>query len=270
MSSNEEYADDPFLLLKKFLATSGTLDEVGATIYALGLKKGIITSSDVAEATGLRQPTSGGRLKRLASKGFFELTPHVGETPASGRGYPRKYRVVHPRIVLKDLFDMFGMLLPKMDIIDQHLEVQAEHTSEEGNLWLLRPQKVALRRGSVMLRGAERSIKIYGHDCTWCNSENILNALKGAVSKGISVQVLATKPDKKIAKVLMGMQAELYILDFPGIPFCLIDDSILIVPRKEGTLQTQYSIISTNDKYMVEHFGKLYVKLLSYSKPWEG
>jgi len=270
MSSNEESEDDPFVLLKKFLAASGTLDESDATIYALGLKKGTITSSDAAEATGLRQTTSGGRLKRLASKGFFEVTPHVGETPASGRGYPRKYRVVHPRIVLKDLFDMFETLLPKMDIIDQHLEVQAESTSEEGNLWLLRPQRVALRRGSVMLRGAERSIKIYGHDCTWCNGKNIMNALKDAAAKGILVQVLATNPDKKVTKVLMSIKAELYVLDFPGIPFCLVDDSILIMPRKEGTLQTQYSLIFTNDKYMVEHFGKLYVKLLSCSKPWEG
>ena len=270
MSSNEESTDDPFVLLKSFLAISGRLDETDATIYALGLKKCTITSSDVEEATGLRQTTSGGRLKRLASKGFFELTPHVGETPASGRGYPRKYRVVHPRIVLKDLFDMFGTILPKMDIIDQHLEVQAERTTEEGNLWLLRPQRVALRKGSVMLRGAERSIKIYAHDCSWCNDESIMNALEHATSKGISVQVLATKPDKKVAKFLKGIKAELYVLDFPGMPFCLVDDLVLIVPRKEGTLRAQYSIISTNDKYMVEHFGKLFVKLLSCSKPWEG
>ena len=130
--------------------------------------------------------------------------------------------------------------------------------------------RVALRRGSVMLRGAERSIKIYGHDCTWCNDESIMNALKDAASKGILVQVLATGPDEGVAKVLMNIKVELYVIDFPGIPFCLIDDSMLIIPRKEGTLQTQYSIISTNDKYMVDHFGNLYVKLLSCSKPWEG
>lgn len=165
---------------------------------------------------------------------------------------------------------MFKKLLPKLDIIDQHLEIRAESTGEEGDLWLLRPQRVALRRGSVMLRGAEHSIKIYGHDCTWYNDRGILNALKNVTSRGILVQVLATNPNKKVVKHLTNIKAELYVLDFPGLPFCLIDDSILIMPRKEGTLQTQYSLIFTNDKYMVDHFGRLYVKLLSCSKPWEG
>jgi len=165
MSSDEENEEDnPFMVVKTFLATSGKLKELDATIYALGLKEGTITSSDVVEATGLRQTTSGDRLRRLASKGFFEVTPHVGKAPASGRGHPRKYRAVHPRIVLKDLLKRYDELQPALDIIDQHLEVLAESTGQGGDLWLIQPQKIALRKASAMLRGAERSIKIYSHD----------------------------------------------------------------------------------------------------------
>jgi sugar-specific transcriptional regulator TrmB len=271
MSSDEEAEEDKsFIVVKAFLTISGKLDEMDATIYALGLKEGIITSSDVAMATGLRQTTSGDRLKRLASKGFFEVTPHVGETPASGRGHPRMYRVVHPRIVLGDVLKINDELRPALDIIDQHLEVIAESAGQEGDLWLIQPQKIALKKASTMLRGAERSIKIYSHDCTWFWDEEIKNAMKDAISRGVTVQVLATNPDRKIAKGLASMNAELYILDFQGPPFCLIDDFLLILPKREGTLHMQYSLISTNARYLVDNFCEMYVKLLSCSKPYGG
>jgi len=269
MSSDEVVEEDkPFIVVKTFLAASGKLDELDATIYALGLKEGTITSSDVALATGLRQTTSGDRLRRLASKGFFEVTPHVGKAPASGRGHPRKYRVVHPRIVLEDLLKRYDELQPALEIIDQHLEVLAESTEQEGDLWLIWPQKIALKEGSAMLRGAERSIKIYSHDCTWFWDEGIKNTLKDAISRGVTVQVLATNPDRKIARGLASINAELYILDFLGPPFCLIDDFLLLLAKREGTLRVQYSLISTNEGYLVDNFSKMYVKLLSYSKPY--
>ena len=272
MSGDKELKEIPFTAVKTFLTVSAKLglDEIDATIYALGLKKGIITSSDVAEETKLRQPTAGDRLRRLSSKGFFEVTPHVGETPASGRGHPRKYRVVHPRIALKDLLKEYDKLPPTLGLIDQHFEVLAESTGQEGDLWLLQPEKIALEKASMMLRGAERSIKIYSHDCTWFWDEGIKNALKDAISRGVTVQVLATNPERKITKGLASINAELYILDFRGPPFCLIDDSLLILPKKEGTLRTQYSLISTNGRYLVDNFGKMYVKLLSCSKPQRG
>lgn len=270
MSSNEEVEETPFTVVKTFLTVSGKLDEMDATIYALGLKKGIITSSDVVEETKLRQPTSGDRLRRLASKGFFEVTPHVGEAPASGRGHPRKYRVVHPRIALKDLLKAYDELRPTLNLIDQHFEVLAESTGQEGDLWLIQPQKTALKKASAMLRGAERSIKIYSHDCTWFWDEGIKNALRDVISRGVTVQVLATNPDRKITKGLASINAELYLLDFLGPPFCLIDDSLLILPKREGTLRTRYSLILTNDGYLVDNFSKMYVNLLSYSKPQGG
>jgi len=271
MSSDEEAEENKsFLVVKTFLTISGKLDEMDATIYALGLKEGIITSSDVAVATGLRQTTSGDRLRRLASKGFFEVTPHVGEIPTSGKGHPRRYRVVHPKIVLEDLLKIKDELRPALDIIDQHLEVLAESAGPEGDFWLIQPQKIALKKASSMLRGAERSIKIYSHDCTWFWDEEIKNALKDAITRGVAVQVLATNPDRKITKGLASINIELYILDFPGPPFCLIDDSLLLLPKKEGTLHIQYSLISTNERYLVDNFSEMYVKLLSYSKPHGG
>ena len=271
MSSNEEDRKVyPFMMVRTFLITSGKLDEKDATIYALGLKKGTITSSDVVEATGLRQSTSGNRLKRLASRGFFEVTPHVGEAPASGRGYPRKYRVLNPRMVLKDLLDGFRELSPALDLIDQHLEVLAESKAEEGELWMIQPQKIALRKTSAILKGAERTIKICGHDCTWFQDDGIRNALKDATSRGVAVQVLATNPDKKTVKGLVNINTELYLHDFPCIPFCLVDDFILILPKKGGTLRMQYYLISTTDRYIVDNFSHMYIKLLSCSKPYEG
>lgn len=271
MSSNEETRKDlPFIVVRMFLVTSGKLDEKDATIYALGLKKGTITSSDVAEATGLRQTTSGNRLRRLASKGFFEVTPHVGEAPASGRGYPRKYRVIHPRMVLKDLLVGFNELGPALDLIDQHLEVLAESKVEEGELWLIQPQEMAFRKASAILRGAERTIKIFGHDCTWFRDEGIRNTLKDAVSRGVTVQVLAINPDKTAARGLVNINAELYLHDFPCIPFCLVDDFLLILPKRGGTVWMQYYLIFTTDRYIVDNFSRMYVKILSCSKPYGG
>jgi hypothetical protein len=232
------------------------LDAIDSRIYALGLQEGIVTTKQVSESIStLGQSTAGARLKRLCSKGFFLLTPHEGADTRSGRKHPRKYRVVTPSVALKSIFESHKALQAATDQADQWVEIKAEEKSEEEDMWVAKPMKLAINHGISMIKGAKASIEIFGRDCTWLTDDGVTDAIQQAHGGGAKVSILATHPPHK--SPIPGIGVEL-VNSISTLPFCIIDGSVLLIPFKSGRLQAQYSLLVVPNKYVVEGFSDLF------------
>jgi len=249
--------EDLFEDLKLFLVESKTLDSTDADIYVLGLKKGAITSGDVLEARITpRQSTAGDHLRRLSNAGFFDSV--LAEDNRKGKGRARAYKAAPPEAVLKDALDMHQRLNSILGKIMEHSELLSEAVQVDGEIWLIRPQKTAMKRASAMLQNAKKSIKIYGHDCTWFNDFSVNSGLAKAASGKVKVHAIATNPDVQTMKGLRGLGVTVAQTKTPCVPFCLIDDIHLLLPCKGGALENEYFIISTRQRYLVDCFVKVF------------
>jgi len=249
---------DPFEELQSFLVRIYKLDEIDAKIYALALKKGILTSGIViTEMPELHQQTVSDKLRRLSNKGFLISTPRVVGVKSEAKRYPIKYLPVSPRMVLRDTLTMYAHIdKVVLSQIDEHLELLSTKQSEEfdEDIWIAKPEEIAMSRwGSAILNAKDR-IQIYSHDCTWFNDDGIRNALRGASSKGVKIEVIATHPESKVTVGLSKMGINVDVTDQPNIPFCIIDKKLLFIPFKGGKLGTRYLFLMTGQKYLIENF----------------
>ena len=260
---------DIFKELLSFLITTGKLDQKDADIYVLALKKGVIKSSDVSdEFSDVRPSTAITRMNRLAKKGFLEVLP---KETTRRRPYAVKFRAIHPKIALEEVVEK-AIALPKLlELYDEHWEFLAEKAKLDSEMWLAKSQKAAIGIGCSMLRGSKKEIRIYSHDCTWFNNVDVQTSLQDARSNGITITVIAHNPEDGIVEMLTNMGISVHACKgFCGPPFCVIDKQWLFLPVQSGTLSKQFSVMRTNDKYLVDNFLSLFDTALSYSQPWRG
>ena len=258
---------DLFKELYSFLVTTEKLDPTDSNIYVFALNRGVIKSSDVSnEFPKIRPNTAIARLKGLARKGLLEVAP---KETVSKRPYAMSFKAIHPRIALEDVVEKSMELPHLLERYDEHWEFLAEKQVEDTEMWLARSAKVARSIGASMLSGAEQEIKIYSHDCSWCEFIDIQTSLENAVSNGVKVTIIANEPSQRITEKLIEIGTSLYICkNSYGLPFCIIDGRWLFLPTQSGTLSKQYSAIRTNDKYMVDNFVSLFETALSCSELW--
>lgn len=253
---------DPFDELITLLLSTGILDETDAKIYVFGLKKGIITSGGILrERIVSRQSTGADRLRRLSDGGYFEST--IGESKIRGRGHGKKYKAIPPEVSLLDFLLKYGEIQGCIDKIRDARELLSEEQEQEDEIWLLKPQKVALHRIAGIIQNAKQSIKIFSHDCTWFDHLEIRESFSLANSKKIDIQIFATKADERTIKGLKKVGISVSNVSAPYLPFCLIDNSLLLLPCTGGTLSTEYLMIMTSQKYLVDNFMTTFDSLLN-------
>ena len=256
---------DPFADLMALLVETHRLDEDDAKIYVLGLKKGIITSGNIVKEKIIsRQPTASDRLRRLTNEGYFECT--LDEQKMRGKGHTKKYKAIPPEVVLQDYLRNYGEIHACIEKIKEHRELLSETTELENEIWLLKPQKVAMNRTATMIRSAKQNVKIFSHDCTWFYDTEIKDSLGRAISNKVPVQLFATEADERITNGLKKMGISLIKSSAVCLPFCLVDDSLLLLPCSGGVLSTEYFVISTRQKYLVDNFIGIFNSLSNWSK----
>lgn len=259
---------DPFVELVSFLTEASKLDEIDARIYTLGLKKGIITSSDVVKEKLIsRQTTAADRLRRLANEKYFECT--LDEPKMRGKGHARKYRAIAPDVALQDFLEKYRGIHACIEKIKEHRELLSETTELENEIWLLKRQKVAVNRVATIIRSAKKSIKIFSHDCTWYDHARIKDSLVKAISNKVSIELFATEPNERIIRGLKKIGIPVNKIPVAYLPFCLVDDSLLLLPCTGGLLSTEYFVILTRQKYLVDNFLKTFSSFMNWSKEGE-
>lgn len=245
---------EPYLLkLKQFLVESGKLDEPDASIYILGLNMGVITSRDVInEMSGITQSTAGEHLNKLANEGYFKRTPSEGSDYKGGRGHVIKYAVIAPKLKLKELFGLYDEIKANIGRIDEHLEVLADNKTETGeDIWIIKPFKIALQEICKYIRGASISIKIYSHDCHWFEDSELMKSIKTVLDKKIPVEIITNSIKKNMAGEMRNMGVKLKRTRTRHVSFCLIDDSLLLLPLKTEKLSNQYIALALSNRHFI-------------------
>jgi sugar-specific transcriptional regulator TrmB len=252
--------------LRFVLETIARLEKADADIYLLALKRGEIKSSDVTEA----YPDIPGNiaiphLKKLASKGFLEVCPR--ETKS--QPHATLYRVVNPRIALKKALSKISALPKLLSLYDEHYEFLSKNPIFSSSVWLSKSERVGTTLSASILAAAKQSISIYSHDCSWFQKIELRESLEKASSKGVTTTIIAHDLGEKLAAQLTSMGISLYTCQQPyGPPFCIVDNAWLLLPTQSGTMREQFSILRTNDTYLLSHFSDLFGTALSCSSRW--
>jgi sugar-specific transcriptional regulator TrmB len=251
---------NPFAEMADFLVSTGRLKRVDAQIYALGLSKLTLTTSDVIdEMPEIEQTTAGDRLRRLSKLGYFD-----NSLPTEKNKLARQFRVIPPRRALADLIKALEKLPKILAILDEQFEKQAESPEPE-DVWLTQSQEAAFAKGAVMIAGASQSLRIACNDCTWLDDIDTKEALQQAASRGVSIVVVAN-PDEAETKELESLGVRLIRFSDTGIPYCIIDGRTLILINKVGKLRNHYSIMTTTGGYMVSKQTRAFEVLLRRSE----
>ena len=257
---------DPFKEVASFLVEIGKLDQTDADIYALGLKKFVITSNDVIhEFPKLRQNTAGGRLQFLARIGFFENTI----SDKSRKNAAKKFKAVPPSISLKKILSASARLDKSLAMFEEHYENPdySSASSDEEEIWLSNSDDISISRGAAMIRATNSNLKISSNDCSWMKEQQIEEALK-SISSQVQISVVAN-PDQEIVKRLNKLGARLRKAKDTGIPFCIVDDKTLIMVSQSGAVKTRHTLMTTTQSYMVKKYIGLFNRFVRHSKPVE-
>ena len=255
---------DPFKEVAAFLVDIGTLNPIDADIYALGLKKFIITTADVIhEFPKIRQNTAGGRLQWLARNGYFENTL----SDATKKKAPKKFKAVQPSVTMKNILSASARLNKSLAIIEEYYEnpSQSIGLSEEDDIWQASSEEISISRGANMIRDTKQSVKICSNDCSWMKEPEIEEALK-AVSGRIPVTVVAN-PDQEVAKELKKLGVELRRAKDIGIPFSILDDKTLLLVGRVGAVRARHTLLTTRQTYMVNKQREVFDRFVRHSKP---
>jgi sugar-specific transcriptional regulator TrmB len=255
-----------FKQIEACLVATG-FDQTDARIYVLALNKGTVDSSDVAdEFPEIRQTTAVERLKHLAKKGFLEL---ISRETSSKRPYAMEFKAIHPRTALEETLEKTKELPRLLELYDEHWDFLSENPKQDDETWLAKSEKIGTRIGASVIRGAKHEIRIYSHDCSWFQYNDIQTSLEKALSNGASVTVIAHNPESVIAKNLQGLGVSLYACKNRfGPPFCIVDRDWLFLPIQTGTLSKQFTSLRTNNRYLLDNFLSLFENALSCSIPW--
>lgn len=241
--------------IRRFLTKCGIMDESEASIYVLGLEKGVLTTRMVQETQGIRQSTAGDRLRRLSKAGYFEETPPKG----GGRGRARKFRVVSPRTALSEILVGFRGFEEDLALVDEHLELLGDIEPEE-EVWISSPQNVALKSLKDLVESATDSIQISSHDCTWLEEPELASALRLATEKNVQVTVLANRLGKEVTREKFSAVKIIEILESKtkGPAFLIVDSKTIVLPLKQRGISSEYHGLKITNKDLVERFLKLF------------
>lgn len=245
--------------IKRFLVDCRIMDERDASIYVLGLRKGVIASKDVVgEIKGIRQNTAGDVLRRLSKEGCFEETPPSG----GGRGRARKFKAVHLKTALPNLVEGLQDFQEDLALLDEHMEIPSEREPEE-EIWIMSPPRVAISGLKGLVESAEKTIQISSHDCTWLEETELSSALKSAIDRKVRVTVLASESGKK--KIERSLRAapkvNIKLSNSDSPVFIIIDKKTAVFPLRQRGISSGYHGLRVTNKDLVENFSNLFEEL---------
>ncbi len=247
--------------LRNFLQRIAGFDENEAAIYALGIERGVITTRDAMGATKLRQTTAGEILRRLSKRGFFRAS--ISEAGGKGgRGHAQRFAVENPKTALKIVLESIDRFQDLLGQIDEHLEVIGSQGSVDEEMWELSPDTL-VSQFVASVGSCSSSVKVVSNDCSWVSSDEIREAFKAASVRGVMITVRAAHVSAKDSETLSGCGVRLEELRARGQPFALVDDRILYLPVKTGSLRSEYSGMCTSNPYLVGNFLSLFENLSS-------
>jgi len=236
--------------IKKFLTERLGFSKDEASVYLAGLEEGTVTSVSLGRKSGIPPATANGILKRLTSKGYFASSLDDG----SGKGHAVHYRVIPPEDAFRDFHKDYERFTEDLDVLSEQLENVSESDDRSSEMYLLRTKESAIIRGAKLIRAAKKSVKIYGHDITWLGRPDLETALEFAIRKKVQVELLATDLRERSEKTAKRMGILFKRVEFHGIPFCIVDDSTLLMPQKGGEFETEFGLLFTSSQYTVENY----------------
>ncbi len=250
--------------LRRFLTNRLHYTDDEASVYLLALEKGTITSGDVSRRLPkIRTSTAKDILERLYGRSLLQQTPRKPETSGktAGRGYVSYYRVIPPDQAFSDHFQEYAKFKANIEKIGEHLEIRSESDPHNSDIWLTRQQKIAAAQGAGIIRAAKRSLKIYGHDCSWLNDLEVRDAVVTAPSRGVRVELIATNLTGALLKVVATRGIKPKQTRFVTVPFCLVDGYHLLIPHAGGDYGSEMGLISTTNQSLAGNFLKMFDEL---------
>lgn len=263
-SSSPKHEEDICKELTSLLVSAGMLEQTQADIYTLALKQGKITTKDVhSEFQSIQQNHAITFLNKLAEKGFLESFSLETEKKHPSKKF---FKPIHPKIALSKMLKDLPPILGKFEEYWDHL---VEGTVQSSDIWQSESEKIGYNIGASTIAAARREIRIYAHDCTWLYKGDIEESIEKAKANNITVTVVVEKPSEKLAKKILDANMSLYTCDGNfGLPFCVVDDDWLFLPVMNGTVSQRFSALRTSNRYVIQHYQKLFDTILGYSVKW--
>src|SRR2546425_1907364 len=168
--------------LVQFLKLHLGYKEDEASVYLVALEKESVTSGSVCKLIpDLRPSSAKDILDRLSTKGLLTHTPRKPEPSGKepGRGYTTHYKIVPPDEAFAGFSGEYQKFKSNLDKIGEHLEIRSESEPHSSEIWLTQPPKIASRQAAGLIKSATKSIKIYGHDCSWLGDPDLKDAVVG-------------------------------------------------------------------------------------------
>ena len=255
---------DPTRELIELLTSMKIFDKVDADVYGVGLRKIFVNSKMVGDELHISPSTAGRRLKELANQGCFIQTPRDSENKRSGRGHEIRYRAIDPRTALTPAFESRTHLSDLVEKVGEGLELRSEKGSEAEDFWMAKPHRVAFAIGMKKLQSAKERIAIAGRDCSWMDHPAVIELLKQATKRDVSVTIKASDPKKMIRATVKLIGARLHRTGVPPPAFCLIDNTMLLLPYRvqhSDTIQPEYELFTITSSYLIDEFTRLFENL---------
>jgi sugar-specific transcriptional regulator TrmB len=243
--------------LVKFLRQHLGYSEDEASVYRVALEKESVTSGSVCRSIqDLRPSTAKDILDRLATRGLLTQTPRKAEQSGTqpGKGEKTHYKVIPPDVAFAEFSDKYQKFKSDLDKIGEHLEVRSETEQLNSEIWLTRSPKIASRQAAGIISGAKESLKIYGHDCSWLADADLKDAVMKAAEGNVRVEIVATDLNRNFQRSIQSAGVKTRITDFVTMPFCLVDNSRLLMPHPSGEVKREFGLLSTTNQYMVNHY----------------
>ncbi len=250
--------------IRQFLTNHLGYSNDEASVYLFGLDEGTITSGSVSKGVSkLRTSSAKDILERLASQGLFQQTPRKGGPSGTegSKGYTTYYRVIPPAQAFDRFSQEYAKFKSNIEKIGEHLEIISESEPHSSEVWLTRQHKIAAVQGAGIIRSAKRSVKIYGHDCSWLANPELKDAVAKAASRHVRVDIIATSLTRSINKAIRESGIKPKLTGFVAIPFCIVDDNHLLIPHPSGEFKREFGLLSTTNQYMVGNFVKMFASM---------
>ncbi len=245
--------------VKQFLVKRLRFSAEEASVYVAGLEEGTVTSVSLGKKVSLRPATVLGILRRLMDRGLFLSSLDDG----SGKGHAVHYVAIQPEEAFRDFHKEYERFASDLDVLSEHLDVQAETGNRSNEMYLLRTKSSAVARGATLISGAKKSIKIYGHDISWLAKPELESALEAATRRRVEVDLLATDIHRHSERIVQKMGISPKRVGFHGIPFCVIDDSTLLLPHTGGDFGSDFGLLVTSNTYTVGNYLKTWDQIHS-------
>ena len=118
--------------------------------------------------------------------------------------------------------------------------------------------------GLKKIQSAKERVAIAGRDCSWLDHPSVRDALRNVAKQNVKVVIKASNPGRSTMTAAKDIGAKLKRTGVPPPAFCLIDNSMLLLPYRvqhPDSIQPEYELFTTTSSYLIEGFTKLFENL---------